>query len=49
MTITTLGFEFIETVMLAKAGIQPSGWNRESSKLTHYRVFALVEWENDSC
>jgi len=37
MTITTLSLEFIATVMLAKAGIQPLSWNRERSKLTHYR------------
>jgi len=28
--------------MLAKAGIQPSRWNRESSKLTHYPLYSRV-------
>jgi hypothetical protein len=31
-------FGSIKTVMPAKAGIQLSSWNPESSKLTHYPV-----------
>ena len=38
MTIVHMCFGLIKTVMPAKAGIQLSSWDPESSKLTNYPV-----------